>query len=159
MPAITSFIAYRLDIEWLLTWFPIQANAAINEQKTRVGTIHYISTDEPFASGNSMIHLLGQGPQIPFTYGDPLSPNNVAVGFITVGVNQEDLFALTIEARLGSANAIKSLLAPPNTRLPFMVNLFRPADQRELYGPALSLHGTITTGKRPADLVTDLLKP
>jgi hypothetical protein len=80
MPVITSFITYRLEVEWLLTWFPIQANAAISAQRTRGGTIPHKNTDEPFASGNYLVHLLGQGLQSPFIFGDPLSTNNVAVG-------------------------------------------------------------------------------
>ena len=81
MPIINSFTAYGIQIEWLLTWFPIQANSAIDAQRTRAGRISYNSTDEPFASVNAALVLLGQGPQAPSTFGDPLSTNNVAGGF------------------------------------------------------------------------------
>ena len=153
MPIINSFTAYGIQIEWLLTWFPIQANSAIDAQRTRAGKISYNSTDEPFASGNAALVLLGQGPQAPSAFGDPLSTNNVAGGFITVGLNQEELFALTIEARLRQARQIRSLLAPANALLPFMINVVARGNQPDVEGTALSLHGTITTGRRPAGSV------
>jgi hypothetical protein len=150
VPIINSFTAYVIEIEWLLTWFPIQDNAAIDAQRTRSGRVVYRSADEPFASGNGSSLLLGQGPQAPFTFGDPISTNNVAHGSITLGLNQDELFVVTIEARLGQASQIRTLLAPPKTLFPFMINVVPRANQREVHGTALSLHGTITTGKRPA---------
>jgi hypothetical protein len=159
MASTVSLTSYRLEVEWLLTWFPIQGNSAIDNQKTRGGTFHYLNTDDPFAAGNGLVHLLGQGPQAPFAFGDALSSNNVALAFITVTVNQDDVFSLALEAHLGKNVRHSSLLAPPNVRLPFMLNIIHPAGDRETEGTALSLYGTITTAKRPLDLIASAFQP
>jgi len=148
MAAIMSLASYRLDLEWLLAWFPIQGNSALENQKMRAGTLHHLNTEEPFASGGAISYMLGQGQD-----GDPLSPNNVAIAFITISVNEDHAFSLALEAHLGKTVRHGSLLAPPNVRLPFMLNIVHPGGDPETQGTALSLYGTIATTKRPLDFI------
>jgi len=156
MAAIMSLTSYRLDLEWLLTWFPIQGNSALENQKMRAGTLHHLNTEEPFASGGAISYMLGQGQD-----GDPLSPNNVAIPFITISVNEDHAFSLALEAHLGKAVRHGSLLAPPNVRLPFMLNIVHPGGTlkrrarrcrcmerlRQRNGPSISLRARFNPAK------------
>lgn len=160
MADIMSLVSYRLDVEWVLTWFPIQARAATDVQKTRAGDFHFVNTDQPFASGNDKGVLIGHGPQQdPPTFGDPLTPDNVGFGAITVTTNQDGVFSLAFQVSLGPVKRTKSLLAPPNIHLPFMINAIARADNPETHGTGLSLYGTITTAKRPLDLISGAFQP
>lgn len=158
MAYLTTLLAYRLEIEWLLTWFPIQSGANLDEQRTRSGVIRHRNTEAVFEAGNRETHLLGQGAR---GTGDPLAPGNRAVAFIEAGTDRDSLFIVHLEVTLGAAVRRKSLLIRPDTVTPFMANVDARSDDRELQGTALSLHGVITAGQRPhlLRLVASVLGP
>jgi hypothetical protein len=142
---------YKLEVEWLITWFSHRANA--NTQQTRAG-VAYFDTDTLAGMPSAQL-LLGHPGE------DPLHPDNLAKGWITLSVDENTTFIVVIEAwlgnsgELGPARRIKTIYARPGLQLPFMVNVV--GIDQEVMGTSLSLYGTITTGNRPFDrLLEDL---
>ena len=57
---MSLFTRYSLQVEYLLTWFPVRSTAVLKEIRSRAGTFRYINDAQPFSSGNRNVEMLGQ---------------------------------------------------------------------------------------------------
>jgi hypothetical protein len=133
-----AFGSYRLELEAVLTWFPTSSSAALKEVRMRGTTLVRSSRDDVFIAGNQIIHNMGQtGPE------DLLAPNGSVVGFIKIGVNQDDDFEVEYELVAGASRRSKRIRIPPDTRTPFMIHLAGAGNDDALAGTAAVLQGVI----------------
>lgn len=160
MPAIFDFESYAVEVEWLLTWYPMTSGANLSEPRIRGGTIRHKNTDPPFTVDNRAVALLGQAGT---GTGDGLAPNNAVRAFVDVGVDPlSRVFRVELTAHIGNAAPrAKSFVLPPNSRVPFLINVVGRADDDIVRDTGAAFQGVVTTGHRAglADVVSRLFGP
>ncbi len=82
-------MAYNLEIEWLLTWFPIRQTANLDAVRMRGGTFTHSNTE----FGPQIVRQVGQGF---IGEGDPLGKDLVGA-FIGIGVTPDKVFTAELE--------------------------------------------------------------
>ena len=148
MTALFDVLAYNLEGEWTLTWFPTRATANLKEVRMRGGTIRHRTTDGPFKVGNKVGHLLAQGDQTDKTE-DSLEPTELVLAFITIGVNSSGIFEADLEVRIGSTPPrTKHFVLPPDTKTPVMINIRARGENQAIQNTAAVFQGVFTTGSR-----------
>ncbi len=132
---------YFIEIEWVLSWFPIRGDAVIDRPIMRNGTINHRSDDfgPGIGGGSGGVHWLGEAEGLP--------PNGSAIGFAEVYGDLDHRLSVSLEIKLGGARSSRHLGAPPGQRLPFMLNIAQGGHGAE--GTALTLFGTIVTSEQP----------
>ena len=137
-----SFGDSRLEVEALLTWFPIRSTAVLKEVRMRGVTIKHTTSEGVFQAGNRAGLMIGQG-LAPGE--DPLAPGGAVRAFVEVGLDDDMNFELDWELDLGRARTTKLLRVLPGTRTPFTMNLKALDTDESLTGSAVVLQGVITT--------------
>jgi hypothetical protein len=150
---------YSVEAEWVLVWFPIRAGAGIDAARMRGGRFRHRNTDAPFSAGNRQAYMIGQGGG--GANGDPLAVANAVHAFITIGVNDDLLFEVDLEAVMGRTRRRQRLVLRPDMRTPFMINVAAAGDERIVQGTAVTFHGVFSTSPRAglARIVSRLLGP
>lgn len=157
MPAFVDLVTYGLEIQWLLTWYPIRATAEIAAPRIRGGAILIKNSDGVFAAGNREVFLLGQalGP------GDEgLAQDNAVRAFADVGVSGPAReFDATFEVGIGQAIQRKRYTLPPDLRVPVLINVTSGGDETVVHDTAVAFQAVITSGPRFAliDVFTSLV--
>jgi hypothetical protein len=133
----------KLEMEWLLTWFPVTSSSPLSDVKMRGGTIIHNNAEASLLGGSTEIHTVGQGG----SEGDPIAPADRVFALITVGVVGDDAltFMITIELANATVRRTKQFALDPNTTTPFMINVpFREKD--EISGDTVAaIQGVFTT--------------
>lgn len=160
MSALLDILAYKLEGEWTLTWFPTRATANLKDVRMRGGTISHRTNEAPFTVGNQVGHFLAQGDETDKTE-DSLEPNELVVAFITVGVTPSGIFEVDLEVRIGPTSRKKYLLLPPDTKTPFMINVRPRSENPAIQNTAAVFQGVFTTGSRLSlvDVVARFVSP
>jgi hypothetical protein len=160
MTPLLDLLAYNLEGEWTLTWFPFRATANLKEVKMRGGTITHRTTDPPFTVGNRIGHFLAQGDQTDKTE-DSLAPGELVVAFIEVGVTPSGNFEVDLEVRIGPTRRTKHLLLPPDTKTPFMINVRARGENQAIQNTAAVFQGVFTTRSRLSliDIAVRFVRP
>ncbi len=158
MSALVEFLAYNLEIEWLLTWFPIRSTATLKEVRIRGGTLKHKSNDPPFGVGNRVVHLLAQ---VGTGEGDSLAPEEVVRAYIDVGVRSDGMFDANLQVYIGPTNRSKSLVLRPDTKTPFMINVRPGGDNPVVKDTAAVFQGLFTANPRLSlmDLAVRIVGP
>ncbi|MGE0541321.1 MAG: hypothetical protein AB7R89_14195 [Dehalococcoidia bacterium] len=138
--------AHNIEVDWLLTWFPIRAGAALDGVRIRGGTFRHRNTDAVFAAGNQQTHMLGQGGGS--ATGDPLAHQNAVHAFITVGVSADRTFQADLEVVIGRSRRRQRLVLQPDTRTPFMMNVPAGGNDPIVQGTAVSFQGVFSASHR-----------
>ena len=135
------FTVCKLQIEWLLIWFPVTGVSSLSEVKVRAGTINHDNNEASLAGGSTEMHTVGQGG----AEGDPIAPADRVFALITVGLGvDKETFLVTIELANFTIRRSKQFTLARNTITPFMINVpFR--DKDEVNGDTVaSIHGVFT---------------
>lgn len=133
---------HKLEIEWVLTWFPVTGFSSLSQVKMRGGTITHSSGDVSLAAGSIDMHTVGQGGM----EGDPIAPADRVFALIRVGLGTDKkTFLVTIELANFTIRLNKEFTLEPQTVTPFMINVpFR--DKDEVNGDTVAtIHGVFTT--------------
>ena len=159
MPLINDIRTYRLEIEWLLTWFPLHERASIDKPRMRGGTIRHLNSDPTFAIGNRDIVTAGQklNPN-----DEELAPNGSVVAFIDIGVaGPLNEFDVAIQVNVGGSSQRRHLLVPPDRRIPLMINVPGHRGDELFRDTAAVFQAVVTTGHRITllDLLTSVAGP
>jgi hypothetical protein len=142
MPALIDLVTYRLELQWLLTWYPIRDAADIAAPRVRGGVIDARNTDPVVEVGNSQVFTLAQA-------GDPLSANGAVRGFATVGVGgPARQFTVALEIGIGGVTRRTSYVVPPAYRLPVLINLAAGAEENVVHDTALAFQAVLAGGDR-----------
>lgn len=140
--------SYRLEIEALLTWYPTRPTAVLKEVRIRGHTSRYSTEDKSFAGAafGERIHAeyyIGQAGA-----DEPIAPNNGVVGFTDVFVDTNINFNVECTLIVGTAKRAKIMRLPPDTRIPFMINVVAPENDDGLSGTSAVLQGVIVATQR-----------
>jgi len=83
--------------------------------------------------------------------------SDVAVGFVEVTLDENDMYVVGLEVTLvGASRRKKSFSAPPRSNIPFMISVNATGNNegtRSVNGTGLCLQGTVSTGNRPIDIL------
>ena len=152
---------YKIEAQWLLTWYPRLRAADLKEVKIRGGSANHSTGDfgPGLGGGTSSIYMIGQGAKDD---GEPLAVNNEVRAYLTIGVTQDkdQFFDIGLEVNIGQARQIRHLVLLPDTRTPFMINVNASGDGGGLQGTAAVFQGVFVTGHRllVSDVVTRILR-
>ena len=138
------FTTYSLDVELLLTWFPLTTDASLKEPRMIGLNAKFSTKDFPPLTAQGL-RLDGGNPQslIAFT----------VAAFAEIRVNSDGIFEADLELDIGGARRKKLLQLPANTRSPFMINLSAPGDDQLTQHTAAVFQGVFTTTPLPSLLV------
>jgi hypothetical protein len=159
MPALIDVVTYDLEIQWLLTWYPVRGTADIAAPRIRGGVIRIKNSAAVFDAGNRDNFFLGQklGP------GDEaLAPDNEVRAFADVGVSGPAReFDATFEVAIGRAIQRKRYTFPPDSRVPVLINVTSGADEPVVHDTAVALQAVVTAGRRFGliDVLTSVVGP
>ena len=142
---------YRIDIDCLLTWFPVRHGATLREPGIRMDTFSYAADDQPFASGNKAgrFHVQAPGRQE-----DSLDSSNRVRAISETGVDADQVFYMEIEVGLGRTVRTRRVSFPSNSVTPFLINLrAAQGETPELNDTAVAFQGVVTAGRRRSELI------
>jgi len=128
--------SYRIEIEWLLTWYPAQPNATLKEAQSRGGS--FVLENDTFTNENpeKMLPL------------DALGFDGIVNASIAVGVLNNRDFQVKLEAENGASHRKRTLVIPPASTVPFMINVPAGRDNPIVKGSMVVLQGVCYTTPR-----------
>jgi hypothetical protein len=158
MPPFLEILAYNLEVEWTLTWFPIRSTATLKEVRMRGGTIRHKSNDPPFGAGNRQGYLLAQ---VATGEGDSIAPQEIVRAYIDVGVRSDGMFDANFQVHIGSSTRSKSVVLRPDTKTPFMINVRPVGDDPVIKDTAAVFQGLFTASPRISllDIAVRIISP
>ena len=112
--------SYRIEIEWLLTWYPVQSDAELKEVQCRGGS--FVLENESFLNE-------GSEKMLPM---DALGFDGIVNASIAVGVLNNRDFWVKLEAANGAAHRKRTLVIPPASTIPFMINVPAGRDRKSV---------------------------
>ena len=147
---------YVVDVDWLLTWFPVKSSSSLNRVKIRGGAFRHRST--VLAGSGAVRHTMGNGQDDD----DPIAFSDEVIASITVDVDENVLFTVELTVGIRASGVltqrIKQFRLDENVRLPFMLNVPAPHDDDRLTGDTVvSFQGIfvtspqLTAGEDPPD--------
>src|SRR5947207_1040987 len=132
-----DLINYKIEAQWLLTWYPRFQNRQLKEVKIRGGSANHSTGDfgPGLGGGTSTTYLIGQGAK---NDGEQLAPDNKVTAFLTIGTTQDrdQFFDVNLEVIIGPARQTRHLVLLPDTRTPFMINVHASGSDEALQGTA-----------------------
>jgi len=145
-----SLSNYRIDIDCLITWFPVRHGAALNVSQTRMDTFSYQVDDPPFTIGN----LFGRFIAGDVSLQDGLDTGGFVRAITETGVDANQVFFMDLQVGVGRRVRTKRLSFEANTVTPFLINIrAAPGEAVELADTAATFQGVVTAGRRRAELV------
>lgn len=135
---MSIFTRYTIELECLLTWFPLNSSARLKAPVVIAKTYRHRSDDPPFSAGSAVIHTIAPPEPLP----------NAAAAFVEVGVDHGEVFFVEIELQIGGAVRKRRLECRPDTTTPFMINVSSKADDGESRDTALAFQSVILCGPR-----------
>ena len=145
------FTNYRIEVDCLVTWFPVRHGAALKAPLTRMDTFSYRADDQPFASGNKASRFL---PQDLGGLQDGLDSQNLVRAITETGVDGDQVFFMDVEVGLGRVKRTERWSLPSNTTTPFLINvLASQGEDQELRDTAVAFQGVVTAGRRRSELI------
>jgi hypothetical protein len=148
---MSLFTNYRIEVDCLLTWFPVRFSASLKEPRTRMSTFSYRADDQPFASGNKAGIFHGQASG---GLEDGLDSHNLVRAITETGVDADQVFFMEIEVGLGRTVRTHRLTLPADTITPFLINVrAAQGEDHELSDTAVAFQGVVTAGPRRSQLV------
>ena len=158
---MSVFTRYSLQVEWLLTWFPVRSTAFLKETRIRAGTFRFVNDEGKFPLGEATILLLGQGFG---EEGDPLEKDKNVMAFAEIRVDKDEFFSVEFEAKIGRAvfevTRKQHFIFRPDVTLPFLINVQAHPEDQALKDTMMAFQGVVTTGPRVSlvsSLVSDVL--
>lgn len=147
---MSIFTNYYIQVECLLTWFPVRNSADLKEPKVRMHRSTYHADDLPFSSGNQEIILIGEGN----FYDDSLVSSNLAYSNLIIGVDEHKVFFMDTYLELGRSTRKEHIIFKSNTITPFLFTLLAmPEEDPELNNTAIALQGVVTASPRRSELI------
>lgn len=145
------FTNYSIQIDCLITWFPVKSSARLKEPKIRMDTFRYWADDQPFASGGKAGRFHGQGLG---GIDDGLTSTNLVRANTETGVDKDQVFIMDFEIGIGRVVRKQQLRLQSNTITPFLFNL-RAAqeDNQEIVDTAVAFQGVISASSRRSELI------
>ena len=148
---MSVFTRYTIELECLLTWFPLNSSAGLKAPVVIAKTYRYSSDDPPFVAGNAVINTIQRPEPLP----------DSAAAFVEVGVDQDNIFFVEIELQIGGAVRKRRLECRPDTTTPVMTHVSSNADDGESRDTALAFQSVILCGPRfnlVSSVVSDVFK-
>jgi len=148
---MSLFTNYRIDIDCLITWFPVRHGAALTVPQTRMDTFSYHADDPPFTVGNLAGRFIALDPSLGQ---DGLDSAGFVRAITETGVDANEVFFMDLEVGLGGRFRTKRLSLESNTVTPFLMSIrAAPGEGHELADTAATFQGVITAGPRRSQLV------
>jgi len=151
---MSIYTDYSIQVDCLLTWFPVKNSATLKEPKMRMGTYQFKTSDPDFVFSGGGTHSFrthwGRGG----LNDDSLEPRRLVGAFTIIEVDKNEVFTMEILLDLGRSHRNQRLFFQSNTTTPFLINL-RAAQEEdpELNDTALSFQGVVTASHRRSDLI------
>jgi len=155
-----DLINWKIEAQWLLTWYPRFKTANLKEVKMRGGA-ESISTKDVAPSSHQFHHHIinvGQGGDD----GEPLARDNLVSATIdlTFAPERGQFFEIEVQVEIGpTANAraqTRYLRLPPDTRAPFMINVYASGEDAVIRDTGAVFQGVFVTGH---PLLSDVFGP
>jgi hypothetical protein len=144
-----DLINYKLEAQWLLTWYPRVQDAHLKEVKIRGGSATYSTGDfgPGLGGGTTTTYMIGQGAKDD---GEPLGAENQVRAYLTIGITQDkdQFFDIGFEVIIGQARQTRHLVLLPDTGTPFMINVHASGNDAAIQGTAAVFQGVFVTGHR-----------
>jgi hypothetical protein len=134
-------VQYKLETEWLVTWFPTKEGAPFDSPRIAGGFFGHKIAD--FDSPG-----IGGGVQEQHSLPIPSAKLTNVAAFITIGIDQNYIFQAELEVSLGTNRRRKYFQLQPGTVTPFMVNVAAGGTSREVTNTGIVLQGVFTAGER-----------
>jgi hypothetical protein len=148
---MSIFTNYYIQVDCLLTWFPLRNSAALKGPRVRMDSFRYNADDQPFAIGNRNGRFHGQGLG---GSEDGLESRNLVRAITETGVDKDQVFFIDFEVGLGSSVRKQRLIFPSSTTTPFLFNLrAAQGEDQELNDTAVAFQGVVTAGPRRSQLI------
>lgn len=149
-------IAYNLEIEWLLTWFPITSSAPLKEVRMRGGTLRHVNTGPEAIRASGALHSLGQGLAGD---GDVLAVNRLVSANINIFLTPDKVFQSELSVSIGRSSRRKFLVLRPDTRTPVMLTMHAAGDDPAIEDTVVALQVVFTASNRLgfSDVVTQVV--
>jgi hypothetical protein len=150
MPTLLEMLgfpgSYNLSAEILLTWHPNTPNALLKTMQMRSDTLKFSSLD--FESSTFEY----EQPRY-WEMSLPIDPNygggedfgkkvNASMGF---GMNADRRFTVHVELHIGEVERYQNLVLQPNTRIPFMLRVAGPQDEKHFQNTCLVFQTVFVT--------------
>lgn len=156
---MTSFLfdllAYGVEINWRLMWFPNHEGAQLERTEVRAASIRLGKSDLPRPSdgfGHRQVFDLGQGK----ADGDRLGYSDAQViAFVEIGAGDSGDLDADVQLQLGSAGARTKVTIAPGVRTPFMLSVQGPR-KGSVANTAAVVDGVFNAGGRIK--LSDLVK-
>jgi hypothetical protein len=148
---MSVFTNYRIDIDCLITWFPVRHGAALTVPQIRMDTFSQHADDPPFTIGNKIGRFIALDASLGQ---DGLDSKGFVRAFTTTGVDANEVFSMELEVGLGRRFRTQQLRLEPNTITPFLMNIrAAPGEDQELADTAATFQGVVTAGPRRSQLL------
>jgi len=144
MNTLFDIAAYRLECDWLLTWFPTRRDSAIDTPHVRGGALAHRTNEGVFDVGNHVDYGFGQGAG---DSGDPFS-SPIVTAFLAVRVNKAGLFEVDLDMGIGNTRRKETLPIPPGETVPFLLTVQSRGDEAGTRNTGLAFQGVIVGGER-----------
>jgi hypothetical protein len=148
---MSKYTNYNIQIDALLTWFPVRNSARLKEPRIRVFRAKYNTDDQVFVVGNRIAtSFIGKG----MDNDDALDASQLVLASTKTGVNENEVFYTDFQVGLGGSVRDQRLTFQSSTITPFLINLRHTQEEDpEFNGTAVSFQGVVTTNARRSDLI------
>jgi hypothetical protein len=154
---MSIFTNYSIQVDCLITWFPVRSSARLKEPRIRMDTFRYKADDQPFASGGKQGRFHGQALG---GIDDGLTSTNLVRAITETGVDKDQVFFIEFEIGIGHSVRNQRLMLQSGTITPFLFNLrAAQADDQEVIDTAVAFQGVVTATSRRSELVYDVIRP
>lgn len=146
-PIVSNLLAYGVEINWRLMWFPVREGALLKAVEVRSASIRLSRSDLPPPSNgftHGSVFDLGQGT----AHGDPLGYTNYpVVSFVTIAAGTSGYLEAEVELHMGTAKTRTAGVVKPGEPTPFMLSVQGPREGY-LANTAAVVDGVFAAGSR-----------
>jgi len=142
---MSYFTRYIMEIECLLTWYPLRTSARLKMPVLRSHSSKYVSDDPGWNGG-----LTAKGVTISSGLNpdkeDPLSGDVLAI--LETRVDTDEIFFVEIDAMIGRTSRRQRVVCRPGVATPVLINVSASMNDEALKDTALTVQCVLTSGPR-----------
>jgi hypothetical protein len=147
---MSIFTNYSIQVDCLITWFPVKSSARLREPRMRMSSFKYRADDQPFSSGGKAGIFHGEALG---GIDDGLTSTNLVRAITETGVDTDQIFFMDVQLGIGRNVRNERLIIPSNAITPFQFNVRAlQEDDQEVTDTAVSFQGVATASRRKSEL-------
>ena len=138
----SPFTTYSLDVEVLLTWFPLTSDARLKVPRMQGNASTYSNKD--ILPGHPAQYVTLDGNS------NALFANGGVSAFAQIRVTADSVFDVDVQLYVGGQNRSQRFLIPANTRVPFMIDVTAAENDEVARDTAAVFQGVLTGSPLPS---------